>query len=45
MDIHSYPRRILLCVTGLTPQILTETLYALAVQRQPPFVPTPKSIC
>ena len=27
-------------MTGLTPQILTETLYALAVQRQPPFVPT-----
>ena len=40
MDIHHYPRRILLCVTGLTPQILTETLYALAVLRQPPFVPT-----
>jgi CRISPR-associated protein (TIGR02584 family) len=27
-------------VTGLTPQVVTETLYALAVQRQPPFIPT-----
>lgn len=26
-------RRILLCATGLSPQIVTETLYALAVQR------------
>ena len=25
------PRRILLAVTGLSPQILTETLYALGV--------------
>jgi CRISPR-associated protein (TIGR02584 family) len=29
---HTYPRRILLAVTGMSPQILTETLYALAVQ-------------
>lgn len=36
---HLYPRRILLAVTGLSPQVLTETLYALAVQRQPAFVP------
>ncbi|MBP8198387.1 MAG: TIGR02584 family CRISPR-associated protein, partial [Chromatiaceae bacterium] len=35
-----YPRRILLAVTGLTPQVVTETLYALAVQRQPAFIPT-----
>src|SRR3990172_2018906 len=39
----SYPRRILLAVTGLSPQVVTETLYALAVE--PPageerFVPT-----
>jgi hypothetical protein len=27
------PRRILLAVTGLTPQIVTETLYALAACR------------
>ncbi|MBP6734931.1 MAG: TIGR02584 family CRISPR-associated protein [Chromatiaceae bacterium] len=35
-----FARRILLAVTGLTPQVVTETLYALAVQRQPPFIPT-----
>lgn len=40
MDPGRYPRRILLCVTGLSPQIITETLYALAVRNQPPFVPT-----
>lgn len=34
-----FPRRILLAVTGLSPQILTETLYALAVA-EPHFVPT-----
>lgn len=37
---QQYPRRILFAVCGLTPQIATETLYALAVLRQPPFVPT-----
>ncbi len=37
---HSYPRRVLLCVTGLSPQIITETLYALAVEQQPAFIPT-----
>lgn len=36
----SYTRRVLLAVTGLSPQIVTETLYALAVERQPPWVPT-----
>lgn len=30
---------ILVCVTGLTPQVVTETLYALAVQSDPPWVP------
>jgi CRISPR-associated protein (TIGR02584 family) len=35
-----YPRRVLLAVCGLSPQIVTETLYALAVQSQPAFVPT-----
>lgn len=29
---ETYPRRILLAVTGLSPQIATETLYALAVK-------------
>lgn len=33
-------RKILLCVTGLSPQIVTETLYALAVARPEPWVPT-----
>ena len=37
---HAYPRRILLAVAGLSPQIVTETLYALAVQGDLPFVPT-----
>lgn len=36
---HVYPRRILLAVSGLTPQVVTETLYALTRQ-QPAFVPT-----
>lgn len=42
MQPHQFPRRILLCVTGLSPQIVTETLYALAVDThgRPPFVPT-----
>lgn len=35
-----FSRRILLAVTGLSPQILTETLYALGVQSQPAFIPT-----
>ncbi|MCX7673548.1 MAG: CRISPR-associated ring nuclease Csm6 [Thiobacillaceae bacterium] len=36
---HTYPRRILLAVTGLSPQVVTETLYALT-QQTPAFVPT-----
>lgn len=36
----SYPRRVLLAVTGLSPQVVTETLYALAMELQPAFVPT-----
>jgi CRISPR-associated protein (TIGR02584 family) len=35
---ESYPRRVLLAFTGRTPQIVTETLYAL-VTRDPPFMP------
>lgn len=34
-----YPRRILICLSGLTPQVVTETLYGL-LTRQPAFVPT-----
>lgn len=37
---ETYPRRVLLAVTGLSPQIVTETLYALAIERKPAFVPT-----
>ena len=39
----SHPRRILLAVTGLSPQIVTETLYALGASTtndQAPFIPT-----
>ena len=36
----SFQRRILVAVTGLSPQIVTETLYALAVEQKPAFVPT-----
>jgi CRISPR-associated protein (TIGR02584 family) len=39
-DPAAYPRRILLAVTGLSPQIVTETLYALAVKGGPAWVPT-----
>ncbi|MBN8454031.1 CRISPR-associated ring nuclease Csm6 [Accumulibacter sp.] len=36
-----YPRRVLVAVTGLSPQIVTETLYALAIAAEgTPFVPT-----
>lgn len=38
---NQYPRRILVAVTGLSPQIVTETLYALAAAPgTAPFVPT-----
>ncbi|NJM32165.1 MAG: TIGR02584 family CRISPR-associated protein [Limnobacter sp.] len=32
-------RRILICVTGLSPQIVTETLYALCVASEQPWIP------
>jgi CRISPR-associated protein (TIGR02584 family) len=34
-----HPRRILLAVTGLTPQVVTETLYALACRTESPWIP------
>ena len=37
---HQFKRRVLLAVTGLTPQIVTETLYALAIRKEPRWVPT-----
>lgn len=35
----SYPRRALVCVVGLSPQVVTETLYALAHDDADHFVP------
>ncbi len=39
-DPASFPRRILLAVSGLSPQIVTETIYALAAKPERNFVPT-----
>ena len=39
-QMKDHPRRSLIAVTGLSPQIVTETVYALAVQQVPPFIPT-----
>jgi CRISPR-associated protein (TIGR02584 family) len=36
----SYPRRALVCLVGLSPQVVTETLYALATDPQAPWWPT-----
>lgn len=35
-----YPRRALVCVLGMSPQILTETLYGLATDMDPAWIPT-----
>lgn len=35
-----FPRRVLLAVTGLSPQVVTETLYALTQTLKPAFIPT-----
>jgi len=35
-----YSKRILLVVIGMTPQIVTETLYKLAVDSEPSYIPT-----
>jgi len=37
----AFARRILLMVTGRTPQVVTETLYALAVGQDPPPTDSP----
>ncbi|MBI4468129.1 MAG: TIGR02584 family CRISPR-associated protein [Acidobacteria bacterium] len=37
---HTFSRRVLLAVTGLSPQVVTETLYALTQKLKPAFVPT-----
>lgn len=39
-DPTSYPKRCLLAVAGLSPQIVTETLHALIVLARPAFIPT-----
>lgn len=38
-DPSACTRRVLLCVSGMTPQIVTETLQAL-LEQSPPFVPS-----
>ena len=38
VDLKNYPRRILLAVTGLSPQVVTETLYVLKSEGKP--IPT-----
>lgn len=40
MNLTNYQSRILLVATGLSPQVVTETLYALAVDRKDPWIPT-----
>jgi len=37
---EEYQRRILLVVTGMSPQIITETLYALTQRKEDRFLPT-----
>jgi CRISPR-associated protein (TIGR02584 family) len=39
-DPTRFPRRILLALCGLSPQVVTETLFALAVAQTPQFLPT-----
>jgi CRISPR-associated protein (TIGR02584 family) len=35
-----FRNRVMLALCGLSPQVVTETVYALAVERRPPFLPT-----
>lgn len=37
---NTFSRRVVLAVTGLSPQIVTETVFALAIASVEPFVPT-----
>lgn len=37
---HTFPRRILLAVAANSPQVVTETYYALTHQTNPPWLPT-----
>ena len=38
-DCAGQPKRTLMVLSGLNPQVVTETVYALAVKREPAFVP------
>lgn len=40
MQLSHYQKRILIVSSGLTPQVLTETLYALITDPSEPFIPT-----
>ena len=40
MKPEQFSKRVLISVTGLSPQVLTETLYGLAVANPTPFIPT-----
>lgn len=37
---ESYDKRVLIMVSGMNPQIITETIYALTQRRTPAFMPT-----
>ena len=37
---NDYPKRMLLAVSGMSPQIVTETLYSLVINQPEPFIPT-----
>lgn len=37
---NTFPRRVLLALTGLSPQVVTETVYALTQKTDPAFIPT-----
>ncbi|GAB0149187.1 MULTISPECIES: CRISPR-associated ring nuclease Csm6 [Marichromatium] len=40
MEPCKFPRRIMIAVTGLSPQVVTETLFGLAVREPDPWIPT-----
>ncbi|WP_305908590.1 CRISPR-associated ring nuclease Csm6 [Methylomarinum sp. Ch1-1] len=37
---NKFPKRVLLAVSGMSPQIVTETLYSLVTKQTEPFIPT-----
>ncbi len=40
MEPSQYPTRKLIAVSGMSPQVVTETLYALVTRTEAPFIPT-----